>query len=564
MKRFVLIFAIALACAAVGTATFRASSPEEASFSRFVPAGALLYLEAKDFSSLLADWNSSPQKHQWVQSDSYEVFSRSRLFLRLRGAGDQFAAAAGLPPDMDFLTQVAGSHSAFAVYDIGKLQFLYITNLPSARSIQTNLWQTRAKFETRKSGGADFYLRRDPQSQREVAFAISGDYLLLATREDLIAGALQLIAGQQQRTVQSEEWFIQSTAAAGQAGDLRMVLDLRSLVPNGYFRTYWVQQNITDLSQYSAAVSDLFRSSQQYREERVLIRKKERENAPSPEALAAAADLSRLVPTTAGLYVATANPGANDCFDLLATKILAPHSGPAPASEFAPQVQLTSGEQGSSADLETRIDQAPTLSAAAPESGAELKALLEKNPALAALQVQSTSRDRAGVFVRTHSAVLLESATAWNESAVEAAVTEFVSPGLTAGHLGVAWSQQSGYRQLVGLWPIAVSVRGKYLIVSDDGALMESVLANFGLASQRKPLEYFAGFNHRRERENFAQFTGLIDRPSAAGDGEREPQFFSGNMASLSATLADVSAEHIEVRSDAGMMRQTVTYEWSQ
>lgn len=564
MKRFVLIFAIALACAAVGTATFRASSPEEASFSRFVPAGALLYLEAKDFSSLLADWNSSPQKHQWVQSDSYEVFSRSRLFLRLKGAGDQFAAAAGLPPDMDFLTQVAGSHSAFAVYDIGKLQFLYITNLPSARSIQTNLWQTRAKFETRKSGGADFYLRRDPQSQREVAFAISGDYLLLATREDLIAGALQLIAGQQQRTVQSEEWFIQSTAAAGQAGDLRMVLDLRSLVPNGYFRTYWVQQNITDLSQYSAAVSDLFRSSQQYREERVLIRKKERENAPSPEALAAAADLSRLVPTTAGLYVATANPGANDCFDLLATKILAPHSGPAPASEFAPQVQLTSGEQGSSADLETRIDQAPTLSAAAPESGAELKALLEKNPALAALQVQSTSRDRAGVFVRTHSAVLLESATAWNESAVEAAVTEFVSPGLTAGHLGVAWSQQSGYRQLVGLWPIAVSVRGKYLIVSDDGALMESVLANFGLASQRKPLEYFAGFNHRRERENFAQFTGLIDRPSAAGDGEREPQFFSGNMASLSATLADVSAEHIEVRSDAGMMRQTVTYEWSQ
>lgn len=564
MKRFVLIFAIALACAAVGTATFHASSPEEASFSRIIPAGALLYIEAKDFSSLLADWNSSPQKHQWVRSDSYEVFSRSRLFLRLKGAGDQFAAAAGLPPDMDFLTHVAGSHSAFAVYDIGKLQFLYITNLPSARSIQTKLWQTRAKFETRNSGGVDFYLRRDPQSQREVAFAISGDYLLLATREDLIAGALQLIAGQQQRTVQSEEWFIQSTAAAGQAGDLRMVLDLRSLVPNGYFRTYWVQQNITDLSQYSAAVSDLFRSSQQYREERVLIRKKEREHAPSPEALAAAADLSRLVPTTAGLYVATANPGANDCFDLLATKILAPHSGPAPASEFAPQVQLTSGEQGSSADLETRIDQAPTLSAAAPESGAELKALLEKNSALAALQVQSTSRDRAGVFVRTHSAVLLESATAWNESAVESAVSEFASPSLTAGHLGVAWSQQSGYRQLVGLWPIAVSVRGRYLIVSDDGALMESVLANFDRASQRKPLEYFGGFNHQRERENFARFTGLIDRPSAAGGSEREPQFFSGNMASLSEALADVSSEHIEVRSDAGMMRQTVTYEWSQ
>ncbi|HEV2468925.1 MAG TPA: hypothetical protein VGS78_07005 [Candidatus Sulfotelmatobacter sp.] len=563
MKRLLIIFAIALACSVAGTAAFRAASSADTSLSHFVPAGALLYLEAKDFSSLLGDWNSSPQKHQWVESDSYEVFSRSRLFLRLKGAGDQFAAAAGLPPDMDFLTQVAGGRSAFAVYDIGKLQFLYITYLPSARSMQTNLWQTRAKFETRNSGGVNFYLRRDPESQREVAFAISGDYLLLATREDLIAGALQLISGQQQRTVKGEPWFAQSTAAAGQAGDLRMVLDMRSLVPNGYFRTYWVQQNITDLSHYSAAVSDLFRSRQQYREERVLVRKEERENAPSQEALAAVADLSRLVPTTAGLYVASANPSAEECFDLLGTKILAPHVGPIPGAQFAPQVQLTSGEQGSSTDLETRIDQPAAVNPAALQSGAELKALLEKNPVLAALQAQSSSRDRAGVFVRTHSAVILESAAAWNENAVESAVTEFVSPSLTAGRLGVSWSQQSWYRQLDGLWPIAVSVRGKYLIVSDDGTLMESVLANFDHVSQRKALEYFGGFNHQRERGNFTRFTSLIDRPSTGGD-RHEPQFFSGNMASLSATLADMSSEHIEIRSDEGVVRQTVTYEWSQ
>ena len=79
-----------------------------------------------------------------MKSDSYEVFSRSRLFLRLKGAGDQFAAAAGLPPDMDFLSQVGGERSALAVYDIGKMEFLYVTYLPSARSMQTKLWQARA------------------------------------------------------------------------------------------------------------------------------------------------------------------------------------------------------------------------------------------------------------------------------------------------------------------------------------------------------------------------------------------------------------------------------------
>jgi hypothetical protein len=45
---------------------------------------------------------------------------------------------------------------------------------------------------------------------------------------------------------------------------------------------------------------------------------------------------------------------------------------------------------------------------------------------------------------------------------------------------------------------------------------------------------------------------------------DRQPQFFSGNMASLSSTLAAVSTERIEIHGDGGMVRQTVTYEWSQ
>lgn len=196
----------------------------------------------------------------------------------------------------------------------------------------------------------NFFLRSDPESKREVAFAISGDYLLLATREDLMAGALQLMAGQPDRNVESEQWWAQSTTAAGQPGDLRMVLDLAKLVPNGYFRTYWVQQNITDLSQYSAAVSDLFRSPHQYREERILIRKKELEKATSADGLAAAAELQRLVPDDAGVYVAAANPTADSCFALLETKLLAPHLGPAPLRKSR---HKCSSPQGSKAEPPT-------------------------------------------------------------------------------------------------------------------------------------------------------------------------------------------------------------------
>jgi len=566
MKRIALILSIAVVFAGVVWGAYQAVAPSPA-LSKYVPAGPLLYLEAKDFSSLLGDWNSSPQKRQWLQSDSYQVFSRSRLFLRLSGASDQFAAAAGIPPDTNFLSQVAGGRSALALYDIGNLQFLYITYLPSAKSMETALYQSRAKFEPRTAGGVNFYFRRDPESKREVAFAVSGDYLLLATREDLMAGALQLMSGKPDRTVENEQWWAQSTSAAAKPGDLRLVLDLEKLVPNGYFRTYWVQQNITDLSHYSAAVCDLFRSSREYREERVLIRKKAPDQPASADGFTAAADLARLVPDDAGVYEAVANPTGEAAFALLETKLLAPHLGPAPPSQVAPQVQLTSGEQGGASDLETRIDLAPAAQPATQTISA-LKDLLDKTPLLASLQLQSTSRDPAGVFVCMHSAVVLAGASDWNESTVQSALSDFVRDGLTASQLGVAWQPRNGYRQLDGLWPLVAAARGKYLLLSDDPALMESLLANFNRKSTSEPAEFIAGLNHQRERSNFARFTGLIDRPSMISDStqnaERQPQFFSGNMASLSDTLAAVSSEKIEVHEDGGKVRQSVIYEWSQ
>jgi hypothetical protein len=565
MKRIAILFCVALACAGIGRAAYRVAASDLQPLAKYVPAGPLLYLEAKDFSSMLSDWNSSPQKRQWAQSDSYEVFSRSRLFLRLKGASDQFAAAAGLPPDMNFLSQVSGEHSVLAVYDIGNLQFLYITYLPSARSMETTLWQTRAKFEPRSARGVNFYLRRDPESKREVEFAISGDYLLLATREDLMAGALQLMSGKPDRTVESEQWWAQSTSAAGQIGDLRVALELEKLGPNGYFRTYWVQQNITDLSQYSAAVSDLFRTSHEYREERVLIRKKESEKTASADGPAAASEVVRLAPDDAGVYIASANPTADSCFVLLETKLLAPHLGPPPSSQIAPQVQLTSGEQGGASDLETRIDQMPAERLAT-QSASALQELLQKTPLLASLQVQSTERDQADIFIRMHSAIVLLAASDWNESSVQSALTDFVRPGLTASQLGVGWQRKSEYHELDGLWSLSAAVRGKYLLVTDDPALMQSMLSNFSRKSDRKPAQLLAGFNHAHERDNFTRYTGLVDRPGGAKSygTERQPQFFSGNMASLSSTLAAVSDERIEIHGDGGTVRQTVTYEWSQ
>jgi hypothetical protein len=562
-----ILLLVAAVTVGLGWNAYQAVARPEGPLSRYVPSGALLYLQAKDFSVLLADWNGSPQKQAGLNSSNYEVFSRSRLLLRLQDAGKQFATTAGLPPDMNFVSQISGRDSAFALYDIGKLQFVYVTRLPSANAMQNQLWQTRAKFEARSAGGVTFYLRRDPESQREVEFAVRENYLLLATREDLMAGALQLMAGGKDQTIDSEPWFAQSVAAAGPIGDLRMVLNLEKIVPSPYFRSYWVQQNISEMKSYAAAVSDLFRSGREYREERVLLKKVARPG-PTSDGGAEVADLVRLVPDGVGIYEAQPCPSTDQCLEVLETKILAPHSGPVPLDQLAPQAQLTSGETGSSSDLETRIDQAPAQYKPNAEGSVTLKSLMQMNQVSAVLRMQSTEPDAAGVFVRIHSAVALSASSEWDEGAVRNALGSFIRTSLTASELGVTWKQTSGYYALDGLHPLLSAVRGKYLIISDDPALISSVLANMSRKSDLKPALFVAEFNHKREKENFARLVMLVDRPDMnpadVPGKEREPQFFSENIAGLSATLGAVSSEKIVVRDAGDKTLQTVTYQWSE
>jgi hypothetical protein len=574
MKRAIVLLGIATLGFCAALAAYRPFASEQPPLSRYAPAGALLYLEAKDFSSILSAWNSSREKQKWITTASYEVFSRSRLFLRLGGASDQFAASAGLSPDMNFLSQVAGSQSALALYDIGNLQFLYITKLPSANAMQTALWQSRAKFGTREVAGTTFYLRRDAESEKEVAFAVKDGFLLLATREDLMAGALQLMVGGKEQTIEAEPWFSRSVSSASPAGDLRMVLNLEKLVPSPYFRSYWIQQNVADMKQYSAAVSDLFLSSKEYREERLLVKK----TAPAAESTATAdaaagaaavSDLARLVPPDTSVFQLRASPTPESALALLETKLLAPHLGPGVASRFAPQVTLTSGETGNTSDLETRIDIAPVQTQTSSGTGESLKTLLHSNPALATLQLQDTELDKDGVFVRIHSAVVLLGASDWDESAARSALVDFVSPALTASQLGVAWQPKAGFQQLDGLWSFAVAVRGKYLIVSDDPNLVAATLARVNQKSEAKPAVLIAGFNHARERERFTRFTSQLDAQSAGpsantfGQSENAPLFFSRNIASLSSALAAVSSQKIVVRDNGDKILQTVTYQWT-
>jgi hypothetical protein len=571
MKRIpaLLIFGLLVIAA---WAAYQSVSPQpEASLARLMPQDALVFLEARDLGAVLGEWNAAPEKELWLGTDNHEVFSSSRLCLRLEQAQDEFAAAAGLSPDMSFLNDVAGEQSALGVYDIGKLEFLYVTRIDSSRAMKSGIWQQRSKFETREVNGRQLYVRTDPQSERVAAFAMDDNYLILGTREDLVAGAVSLLANQKTTALSQQNWFVHAVQAAKEPGELRLVVHLAEVTKTPQFRTYWVQQNITELRLYESSVSDLFRSLSTYREERVLLLKEKPEGVSDGEdASEQVAELMRLVPPEIGFYRATAAPAVEDSLALLEQNVLTPRLGPAPASQLAPIVAGGVQLVGKESNLDVRIDTPPTTDTAGMNGDGAMKEILQKANVRAALQLHSSEASGDGVFVRLHSTIVLRGATDWDEPAVQEAIQRVLSPGLTASTLGVAWKRAgvdaSSYSELDGLARIAVAVRGKCLFVSDDPQELSTVLARTSLPVSSEAAIYYAGFDHGRERQNFYQLTALIDQPSrtnAANNEAREPQFFSQNVASLSKTLAGVKSQSIISKRNGGVETQTVRYEWA-
>jgi len=543
---------------------FQAQAAPTHPLDQVMPEGSLLYIQAKDFSGLLKDWNGSPERAQWLKSDDYRVFSNSRLFLRLSKASDEFAVAAGLPPNMKFLVDAAGAESAVAVYDIGNLEFLYIIRLSSGNFLQSTLWQSRTKFESRTAGGKPFFVRKDEESGRVVAFAVADNYLVLGTREDLVAGSLELMSGGKEHTLRKEGWYTQALAAASATpGDLRMVMNMEKISVTPHFRTYWIQQNITEMQSYSSAVSDLYREGAVYREERVILPKKQTaEEGALAQSAQAVSNLLVSVPKDYGFYQAGPTD-AKASLAVLEQKILAPHFGAAAAERIAPQAQATSGETGAASDLETRIDVEPASRVVGQNSTDGLRKQLEAANPQALLVVQATRKNTDGVLLSIPSVVVIAGAADWDFASVQKAVQDVVAPGMTAAQLGLQWREvkDGGYYEFDGLSPLQVAARGKLLFVANDATLLAAVLQTKNPAPAQA-VNYSAAFSHSRERQSFYEFTALVDK-NAASDGS-EPQFFSRNMASFSRTFAKVDAAEIVTRQTKDKIQQTVTYRWMQ
>ena len=564
----------AIVAAALAAAFWAAAqlAPARSPLAALFPDNALLYLEARDFGGLLKDWNHSEQKRIWLEGDNFRAFSRSRLFERLSQAQNEFSAAASITAGNELLSSIAGTQSALALYDIGNLEFVYVTRMSQGQVDATPLWQVRAKFELRSEGAAQFYVRQEQQSNRTAAFAARDGWLVLGTRADLVAGILDRLQGAHTHNLPDEAWYADALGQEpGPAGDLRMVLNLEKLVPSPYFRSYWVQNNITEMKQYRAALCDLHRDPREYREERVLLRK----NSTRAAVAADAEPLLALVPDEAVFSSAQAAPQPERVLAELRENLIDLKPIETRAAWSAPPA-VAAETAGSPAMLEERIDIAPVV-AARSDAYQPLRALIAAAQPDGLLEVYTTRVPDAGMFVAIDRAIVIRGTAGWSETAVQAALANALRPGLTASQLGIEWVQRSGasgaYFALDGQVSLDVAIRENQLFIASSESLLNALLSHrqTSPAAQPRGITYAAWFRHTpREQDRFRELTRRLDTAHAGNQAEgdtqdangRAPSFFSENIASLSRMFAHVASERVEEKDEGPRVTQRVVYQW--
>jgi hypothetical protein len=224
---------------------------------------------------------------------------------------------------------------------------------------------------------------------------------------------------------------------------------------------------------------------------------------------------------------------------------------------------------GSEADLETRIDEQPLPSGAAiSDSLAAVQAMVEKSAPRAVLLVQSSSPPD-GFFVRMPSVIVLEGVENWNLDSVRNSLVAAVGNLWTTSQLGARWIAGTAGRHAVerldGLAELLLANRGKLLFLSNDATSLAATLDRYGSSPLANGFTYAAGFRHAREQANYGRIMKALDFNGYQGRLQMDqtnsaPQFFSGNIASLSQVLSRVFEIRVTEEEKATVTVQTVIY----
>jgi hypothetical protein len=246
------IAAAAVTLAAAPPLTLQ-DSPE---FAKSVPPDALVYLEVSDFSGRLQQFLQTEFAKKFPETRAFKDFTTTKLYNKLSDRIAELEQATGFGLSLERISELAGGRSAFALYDVGELKFVFLTRMPFEKAAATALWDLRSQFEERVVEGVNYYFKEDPDGRTALMFAIVGDTLIAGTDLQRFEASLKLLKGGGDSLAASEA-FSGALPPDFKFNDAFLFLDQEKVAETPHFRSYWIYGNQEELRRINRAVINL-------------------------------------------------------------------------------------------------------------------------------------------------------------------------------------------------------------------------------------------------------------------------------------------------------------------
>jgi hypothetical protein len=247
-KRLILLILVAMTALAHRSDGQQAQPvAEQLRLAGVMPRGAMVYVQATDLGALMKTWLASPVRSHFYDSASFAAFQKSRVYLKLQDRKKDFESAIGVGLDENRLAELAGRASAVSIYDIGKIEIVFVTEVPRARAVASTLFKQAPQFQERSADGISYYVRDvttdGGRLNEQFCFAYIEGKLIVTTTEGLMIRAIGNVKTPGAESLLPEVVGLAEGANGFAAHDATMWLDQTRLNHNRYFDNYWIHHN---------------------------------------------------------------------------------------------------------------------------------------------------------------------------------------------------------------------------------------------------------------------------------------------------------------------------------
>ncbi len=615
-KKLIVIIVVAVAFAHRSDGQQARPLAEQLKLSAVMPRGAMLYIQASDLSALMKTWLASPVRAQFYDSDSFAAFQKSRVYLKLQDRKKDFESAIGVGLDEGRLAELAGRMSAVAMYDIGKVELVFVTEIARPRALASALFKQAPQFQERSAEGISYYVRDvttdGGRLNQQFCFAYVEGKLMVTTAEGLMIRAIGNIKNSGTDSLLADVVALASSASGFAAHDLTMWLDQARLNRNRYFDNYWIHRNASgELAAIESGLIDLRIGREGMTEQRWFRMGDGGQGMGagllSVEQLGA---LMKFAPADAQLVEVHGAASTNQLssavekalFGQLPTQNATPPEIPADhARKSTAEDDNTRAERYSHLDarFDTDVDdeQAPRRGLGVGSRGLEKGKALERQSRNFTRNIGSVldvssgdycelvrSKSESGKpFIKFERAVVgrLKSEAGSNREALERAVIdELRARYIVSGTEPVLTWQDDGSVRFVAESLLeqgaAYAVASNYLVLASSREFASDILQ--AAKAQQAPVgpaeatDFYALIRVASAKPVFDTLMSKLDgrehktkpkrrKEDNEDDEEREVKFFSENLSSLIAASA-IKEARLSRRSEGGVISERVVYSW--